>query len=450
MFVITKADRDDNLVDVKKVLQESVEEIARDKTRPKPFRTFCADVVYSGIFEDKLGNRVKIYDPCGPNSAQERVDLLQLFNNLSYEVNVPVEKFGYPVSEAVEASLDMTRVSIIFQLQKVLPALQVEIGKYWESRTESKNVEDTKGCLDEIEKWIKEAKEEAGHFGTPRYLKLFDTLANQINQALNYWSKLNEIGDKKEIKNIEDHLKNLVSELKSIRDKVEKLYYQRMFAIIRSSIETKWQGYAVQSDLEEMRKAIGSKKLSDLSLKEFCEILGSLSVKAGLDLPYKQHLETILVKDNSRRLELEKIIRDNIQEPFRTSVGNKSIKVEANGEKIALSEILKKIKDSVEATNEIWITVLSPKTQNGTLFLDTNMSDTQSKGKTIYIQVDKIEIMKNSVVNLDLVMGKLNCGGSLTIVGQLKGKYEVRDKQLIFTPSANTEAKRAYRFQWPL
>jgi len=452
LFVITKADlAKDKLPDIKEVLKQSIREIALDHENEKPFRKFCEEIFNSGIFDDKLGDRVRIYDPSSRNTAQERADFVQLIRGLTHVTNVKPDQYGYPVSDKVEMKYEMTRVSLIFHLQKVLTSLKQEIRKYWEGKTKEANIQETKACLDEISEWLKNIKEEIAHFGGKTYEKVSEKLTNEINQSLNYWGKLNELTKKpQEIENISDNLKNIVTELKAIRDEVENLYYKRIYEAVKSSLETGFQAYSVQSNLKEMRTVLGTKKLSDLTDREFCELLKNLATKAGLELQYQNELSTMLAKDSARKLALEKVIRDNIIEPVNSTVNQGVITIVANASKVALSEIVEKVQDSIQSATEIWITVQTAGSQIGTLFFDTALSEVKFQGKTVYIQADKIEIMKESAVNLDRLVGKLNCGGSLTIKGQLKGSYQVQNKQVVFSTQTATTEHRIYRFQWPL
>lgn len=450
LFVVTKATNVDKLSDIKKVLQESVEEIVRDDNNSMELREFCLAVHEADFLNDTgLGQRVIICDPCGPNANANRREMLQIINNFSYDKNV-IKKFGYPISEKVEAKLDMSRVSFIFQAQKTILALQKALLPYWDNAIERANkntsaelVQKTLEWLDAIQVWQIELKKELSHFTSQLYQGVSKELTETLVQILLYWEKLNYVsGSKVEIENLTDHFDNFAKELKTIENSIKVLWHKRMHDLIKTSFEESLQTYDIQNTLEEVRQHLPGKKLDTLNVKELHALLQKLATAAKAPLLYPNLIEEILTDDHSKCRDLFEIIRINIVEPVHAESVNGILTIKANSKAVALSEILKKTKDSLEPAKEIWIK------ETPILYFNSSLTAEHFKGKIIFIVADFIDVKNDCVIDLSLTKWR---GGAITVQGRLKGKTIFENKQFKLTPKNQAEISVSQKkCQWPL
>ncbi|CAF24240.1 GTPase [Candidatus Protochlamydia amoebophila] len=450
LFVITKTMRADKLHDIKKVLQDSVEEILQDGNQSIEFRIFCGEIAEANFLDNAgLGQRVFICDPCGPNAKGNREEILRTINAFSYDTNIH-KKFGYPISEKVESKLDMSRNSIIFQVQKTLTVLKNKLGLYWDEQTEKIKteidkvlVEKTRAYLDEIKQWQKDLKQELSHFASGNYVKVSKELTDTLTQSLVYWDKLNQISTQKtNMENLDDHFEGIVKELQSIQSNIEILWHKRMHEVIKKTFEQSLQTYQVQNKLDDMRKSLPPKKLADLTVKELRDLLQTLADAAKVALEYPNFIEAILIKDPNKCKDLIEIIRVNLMEPIHVVSNQQVLNITANAQAVTLSEILKNTHDLLNSTREIWIT------QIATLYFNSELTADHFKGKVIYIAADQIEVVQDSLIDLAVTWRR---GGVITLKGHLKGEEKFENAQFKLVPKDQvSDTVRLIKCQWPL
>ncbi len=436
LFVVTKADSKE-LEAVKSALKSAVSKIIADKSQPLALRKFTKQIFDSNILNEK----VVICDPCGKTWLLNRQTILEHIERFTYDIHT--KDYGYPISEKVEAKLEQTRTSFIFHAQNTLRLLQIKLREYYLGKTEKTDVEETKKYLDEVTALFTEFQEELSHFTSEKYKVISATVVDELKKCLTYWEKINDISDSKKpkIEHLEHLFESLKKELGSLVQILEKRYYDRMFEVIKTSLEAKLGTYCIQDKLPELSKNLSAADLDKKTAAELTELVGALVKESKTEaLKYADHLETVLSKEKSRVLELRNLIRNTILEPFHFD----GIIVQPTAKRFTLNEVLRRVKDSMEKLQYLKI-ICSFESGDGTLYFNADLAE--YKGKNIFIQADRIEVKGNPSVDLGFSMF---LGGALAIKGKLVGTCEIRDKQFILHEKDETQEFKIIRCQWPL
>lgn len=337
---------------------------------------------------------------------------------------------------------------MVFHAQKTLTSLQAKIVEYWQTKTKDENADETKASLDEIDKWIKELKPSLVDFADgSEYVKISPNLTEELKHCLRYWDDMNKLTAAPEPVDefLTAQLQNIVDALKTVRKETEALWRLRMHEVNKSSLKQGLETYPMQSQLTEMSKDITPKQLDDMTYDQLCQTVRDFVKKAKVKLKYDEHLEMILKEDSLKCLELKNVIKINILEPFRFTTDSEKIDVIASADKIALSEVLKKVEGLLESKKEFWIRLNS--TTNATFYFDSDLTADHFKGKIIYISASFIEIIRNCNVNLHI---SKYSSGTLTVRGRLIGENNIKDNELVLSKKDETDEMRNLRFQWPL
>ena len=433
LFVITKAAENTSLPAIKKFLKFSFEQIINNEEYAKEDREFCKQILNSpsGILEHK----VRIYNPCSPTSALDKVNMLNEIKNFSYLTPFPKENYGLPLSNTVASSIKETRNTIIFHAQDTLSNLIPALSQYWQNRTQNANVDETKTCLAELDAWLLNAKEELPHFASPTYEKVSAALTAELKLCSTYWDKMNLLSQHQPMENLTNHFKNIIDKLRKIREDVKKLYYDRMYKEIKASFVEKLQSYEVQRQIAALKTslAINANALDIQNVQTFTTTLKNLTDRVALTFKHQNYIALILADDSTKCAEFKKIIKDNILNSLDVTATASKITIHPIVDKFALSAALKDLPDF----KELFIMAQSP-TQAKVLYFDQDLNGERFKGKTIYIQSDLLEVIPNSSNEYKIQLDSSNPWspkGSFTFKGRLKGTSEIADKCFRFHPT---------------
>lgn len=447
MFLVTKAPHDVDLAGVKETLLEFINDAA-ENSEDLALKTFCEQMCDSGIFQDRLGNRVMLCNPAGETQQQDRKQMLEAIKGFAYDKTTVREKLGYPLSERVKLHFEITRQSIHLQTAKLLKSFQERLKLYWVDQVKDCTPEITLGHLKEIDRWLLQWKPlTCEHLIQEQtYSPVSTSTLKELEQSVVYWNKMNEISESHSQLNekVDENLGYLVKELENIRENVEKLYHQRMHDFIINALKNSLESFNVQSQLDKLQTHIDLKKLKNATEDELSILTKDLAVKISANIKYTDHLNEILL-DTSKSLELKNLIQLHVFEPFQVLVQDKRITVKALSNKIAMSEVIKKAKPHLNSTNEVMIHVDAE--GRGVLYFDTAIQE-GFKNKIVVILADLIEVMGTH--KIDLAGNSWRAGGALTLKGRLKGKGEITNKCYQLSQDISVSETTLARCQWPL
>lgn len=424
-FVITKHPRGRiNLDMVAAKIEAALRLLMRNNAHDQALVNFC-----NAMLEHRMHTKIILCDPLAPEQREEAIRTIRNCTPINVEAERNTLTFGYPLDADSMSRVMVMRNAIAASTQEALTRLKENFKRFWEGRiTGAITVPAAKEIYERLDTISRNAVAPLSlpHFANDNAYAIAaeNNPQQRLNECLEYWNKAKELQPPNDNDNIDvrlrDSFNGFAHVIKTLCTMAQRTYYNLMYQEITKSVGTILRSYVIQRSVIDRGNALGN--LTTMDLPTLIRKLNELSTETCSPIPHADLMNTILSADLARVEGVKNMLEENLKSPMTViGVDTLNIKVTANAQNIALSQVIRRIGEvqinEGGKPKELQITAKSP-TGFGTLYFDRNLNGDTFKGKTIIIIADRVNIMIKSSVNLALTQWR---GGTFLLKGGFLG-----------------------------